>query len=141
MSALNTLLLAAFSLLAATLIAALLQSSASRADAAVELQLGPVIVSFGGTAAIAVSADHCLQQGCPLLEFRTPSLSCAAPQSPPSEPGRVQRLQPAVLQGAGFAAEHADDVFGEQGRVGEATSSETAQDQRSVKPDLDSVRR
>lgn len=141
MTALNALFIAALALAAAALIAAPLQSEAPQTGAAAEIQLGPVILSFAGAAPISLSADSCLRRGCPLLELRARALSAAASQSAPGQPGRVQRLQPALFEGGRLSAEQAGEMLGEQGRMDEAAGAETAEDERPVKTRFDPIRR
>ena len=113
---------------AAVLGAALLTSEPTRSDATVELQLGPILVAFGGEDdALSVRAEACLRQGCPLVSVRNSLVSGPTLQGTPGETGRVQRLQPIALETGRLSAQGAGNLLSQEGRVSEASRSQSTE--------------
>ena len=113
---------------AAVLGAALLTSEPPRSDAAVELQLGPILMAIGGEdEGVSVRADACLRQGCPLVSFRNSLVSGPTLQGAPGETGRVQRLQPIALETSRLPAQGAGNLLSQEGRVSEASRSQSTE--------------
>ena len=89
------------------------------------LQAGPIALEIGGPALVRLGArTDCLSQGCPLLQASFERLP--APQGPPREARRVQTCETRGLERGWFIAKRADEGLGEQGRVCETASPETA---------------
>lgn len=89
------------------------------------LQTGPLALEIGGPEHIRLGArTDCLRQGCPLMSLTFER--SAPPQGAPGESRRVQTCETGALQRGWFIAERADEGFGEERRVCETASPETA---------------
>lgn len=129
MTATTPLALSLAALACAAAIAAVTSSEPSRHGGLLEFQSGPVSVSLGaGDALIGVHAERCLRAGCPLLSVRVQT-SAAALQPAPGEPRRVQRLEPAALQGGRLPAQGAGEMLGEERSMSEAPRAQPAEDE------------
>lgn len=86
---------------------------------------GPLTLELGGPAFVRLGAQSdCVSQRCPVLDISFES--SGALQRPPAETRRVQTCETRTLERSWFIAERADEGFGEQGRVCEASRPETA---------------
>lgn len=127
MNALTIAAAAASVILAGALAASTAAGDAPRTGAALEVQLGPVIVGLGGLQdpVVVEGEPACFTQGCAWFAVRAGS---PALRGAPGEAGRVQRAAPGDFQSGGLVFEIADERLCEQGRVGETARAERCQD-------------
>ena len=89
------------------------------------VQTGPIALELGGATLVRLKArSDCLDQACPWLAMRYQRST--APKGAPGESHRIETCQSARLERGWFIAERADEGLGEQGRVCEPASAETA---------------